>query len=240
MYGKCSSLPDAWSVFHDLVHKNAFSCNIMISTLCANGQSAQAIHLFLALASDSVVRPTHVSFVAAKRVLGLFSESLGLESGALEEAFGGERHAMRMNYYPPCPEPELTIGLDAHADPNGFTILQQDTRVKDGLQIVHCGAWVPIKPLPGAFVVNIGDQLQVLSNDAYKSVEHRAVVNSERTRVSIASFYGPAEDSHIALLAQLVADEAPACFKDSVYGNYLQSFYASKLDGKAAIETVRY
>ncbi|EFJ04524.1 2-oxoacid-dependent dioxygenase [Selaginella moellendorffii] len=212
MYGKCSGLPDAWSVFHDLVHKNAFSCNIMISTL-------------------------------AKRVLGLFSESLGLESGALEEAFGGERHAMRMNYYPPCPEPELTIGLDAHADPNGFTILQQDTRVKDGLQIVHCGAWVPIKPLPGAFVVNIGDQLQViqiLSNDAYKSVEHRAVVNSERTRVSIASFYGPAEDSHIALLAQLVADEAPACFKDSVYGNYLQSFYASKLDGKAAIETVRY
>ncbi|XP_024524225.1 flavanone 3-dioxygenase 2 [Selaginella moellendorffii] len=176
----------------------------------------------------------------SKRVLGLFSESLGLESGALEEAFGGERHTMRMNYYPPCPEPELTIGLDAHADPNGFTILQQDTRVKDGLQILHCGAWVPIKPLPGAFVVNIGDQLQILSNDVYKSVEHRVVVNSERTRVSIASFYGPAEDSHIAPMAQLVTDDAPACFKESAYGKYLQSFYASKLDGKAAIKTVRY
>ncbi|EFJ05277.1 2-oxoacid-dependent dioxygenase [Selaginella moellendorffii] len=217
MYGKCSSLPDAWSVFHDLVHKNAFSCNIVISTLCANGQSAQAIHLFLALASDSVVRPTHVSFVAAKRVLGLFSESLGLESGALEEAFGGERHAMRMNYYPPCAEPELTIGLDAHADPNGFTILQQDTRVKDGLQIVHCGAWVPIKPLPGAFVVNIGDQLQVacMRFPGFDCVLFR-FFPMMRTRVSIASFYGPAEDSHIALLAQLVTDEAPACFKDSV------------------------
>lgn len=70
--------------------------------------------------------------------------------------------AMRMNYYPPCPQPEQVIGLTPHSDAVGITILLQLNEV-EGLQIKKDGIWIPIKPLPNAFIVNIGDILEVIS-----------------------------------------------------------------------------
>jgi len=68
---------------------------------------------------------------------------------------------MAVNFYPPCPEPELTYGLPAHTDPNALTILLQDLSVA-GLQVLlKDGKWVAVNPHPDAFVINIGDQLQV-------------------------------------------------------------------------------
>lgn len=67
---------------------------------------------------------------------------------------------MAVNYYPQCPEPELTYGLPAHTDPNALTILLQDLQVA-GLQVLQGGKWLSLKPQADAFVVNIGDQLQV-------------------------------------------------------------------------------
>ena len=69
---------------------------------------------------------------------------------------------MRMNYYPPCPQPELAIGLSSHSDAVGITILLQINEM-EGLQIKKDGAWVPIKPLPDAFVVNVGDIMEVIN-----------------------------------------------------------------------------
>ncbi|MFQ6642435.1 hypothetical protein Gotur_017614 [Gossypium turneri] len=93
--------------------------------------------------------------------------------------------AMRMNYYPPCPQPEVAIGLSAHSDPVGLTILLQINEM-EGLQVKKSGVWVPIRPLENAFVVNIGDIMEIVSNGVYPSVEHRATVNSVKERLSIA------------------------------------------------------
>ena len=87
-------------------------------------------------------------------------ESLGLEKDYIRNTLGEQGQHMAVNYYPPCPEPELTYGLPAHTDPNALTILLQDSHVA-GLQVLKDGKWVAVKPHPGAFVVNIGDQLQV-------------------------------------------------------------------------------
>ena len=65
-----------------------------------------------------------------------------------------------MNYYPPCPQPELVMGLNTHSDAAALTILLQINEMK-GLQIRKDGRWIPIKPLPNAFIVNIGDILEV-------------------------------------------------------------------------------
>ena len=79
----------------------------------------------------------------------------------LEELFDDELgQKMRMNYYPPCPEPDLVIGVTPHSDATGLTILLQVNEV-EGLQIKKDGKWVPVKPLPNAFIVNIGDMLEV-------------------------------------------------------------------------------
>ncbi|KAJ6751706.1 hypothetical protein OIU85_002161 [Salix viminalis] len=84
---------------------------------------------------------------------------------------------MRMNYYPPCPQPELVIGLDSHSDAVGLTILLQVNEM-EGLQVRKSGRWIPVEPLPNAFVLNIGDMLEIVTNGIYRSTEHRAAVNS--------------------------------------------------------------
>jgi isopenicillin N synthase-like dioxygenase len=66
---------------------------------------------------------------------------------------------IRINYYPACPEPDLTLGLSSHSDPGGITFLLQDNI--PGLQVRKNDAWVSVKPIPDAFVVNLGDQMQV-------------------------------------------------------------------------------
>ncbi|MCO5572060.1 hypothetical protein L7F22_025811 [Adiantum nelumboides] len=93
----------------------------------------------------------------------------------VEEGVGSccSNSVVRLNYYPPCPQPALTLGLGAHSDPHLLTLLHQD--LVGGLQICKDGLWMAIRPKPNALVVNIGDALQVWSNDVYKSVEHRAL-----------------------------------------------------------------
>ncbi|XP_039128317.1 probable 2-oxoglutarate-dependent dioxygenase At5g05600 [Dioscorea cayenensis subsp. rotundata] len=115
-----------------------------------------------------------------ERLMKAMSVSLGVDEEYLQRAFGGEDVGvcMRTNYYPKCPQPELTLGLSAHSDPGGMTVLLVDDRVQ-GLQVRKDKVWVTIKPVPDAFIVNVGDQIQVLSNAIYKSVEHRVMVNAK-------------------------------------------------------------
>lgn len=69
---------------------------------------------------------------------------------------------MRMNYYPPCPQTDLVIGLTPHSDSFGLTLLQVN-EIK-GLQIRKDEVWIPLKPLPNAFVTNVGDILKLMTN----------------------------------------------------------------------------
>lgn len=68
---------------------------------------------------------------------------------------------MRMNYYPPCPQSELVTGIFPHSDVVALTILLQVNEM-EGLQIRKDGVWIPVSPPPNAFVVNVGDILEVL------------------------------------------------------------------------------
>lgn len=94
------------------------------------------------------------------RLQELISESLGLEKDSVKNTLGEQGQHMAVNFYPPCPQPDLTYGLPGHTDPNALTILLQDLQVA-GLQVLKDGKWVAVKPHPNAFVINIGDQLQV-------------------------------------------------------------------------------
>lgn len=95
----------------------------------------------------------------AVRLLEYISESLGLEGDYMNKALGKHGQHMAINYYPTCPQPELTYGLPGHADPNVITVLLQDDVA--GLQVLNNGKWVAVKPIPHTFIVNIADQIQV-------------------------------------------------------------------------------
>ncbi|MBA0661539.1 hypothetical protein Goklo_005820, partial [Gossypium klotzschianum] len=120
------------------------------------------------------------------KLLEHMGKALGMDPNDMRVLFEEGLQAMRMNYYPPCPQPEVAIGLSAHSDPVGLTILLQINEM-EGLQVKKSGVWVPIRPLENAFVVNIGDIMEIVSNGVYPSVEHRATVNSVKERLSIVT-----------------------------------------------------
>lgn len=99
-------------------------------------------------------------------ILGKMAQALKIEAEEVEELFGNGFQSMRMNYYPPCPQPDKVIGLTPHSDAVGLTILLQVNEV-EGLQVKKDGKWVPVKPLPNAFIFNVGDILEVKYNNTY-------------------------------------------------------------------------
>jgi isopenicillin N synthase-like dioxygenase len=99
------------------------------------------------------------------KLLAAISEALGLDSDYLNRVFGNHDQLMGINYYPPCPNPDLTIGIAGHSDSGAITILMQGD--VSGLQVLKNGRWVAVEPIPNAFVVNLGDQVQVGSSKKY-------------------------------------------------------------------------
>ncbi|XP_010487452.1 PREDICTED: protein SRG1-like [Camelina sativa] len=172
------------------------------------------------------------------RLMAILSSNLGLKEDQLQEAFGGEDvgACMRVNYYPKCPQPELALGLSPHSDPGGITILLPDDQVV-GLQVRHGDTWITVNPLRHAFIVNLGDQVQILSNSKYKSVEHRVVVNSEKERVSLAFFYNPKSDIPIQPMQQLVTSTMPPLYPPMTFDQYRLFIRTQGPRGKSYVES---
>ena len=97
----------------------------------------------------------------AMTIFEQMEKALNIEAMEMRELFEDGIQSMRMNYYPSCPQPDKVIGLTPHSDAVGLSILLQVNEV-EGLQIRKDGMWLPVKPLPNAFILNIGDILEVL------------------------------------------------------------------------------
>ncbi|KAL3744941.1 hypothetical protein ACJRO7_014105 [Eucalyptus globulus] len=160
----------------------------------------------------------------AAEVVKYIGMALGIHEGELDlltKSFGEGKYEVRMNYYPACPEPERAIGLLPHADISGITLLTD----KD-----NC--WVTVPPVPGGIVVNLGQIMEVYSNGTYRAPDHRAVVNKEKERVSIATFCYPSPSLPVGPSPQLLAATGlPPIYQTlSNSGEFLQCFLSHKLD----------
>ncbi|KAJ8753828.1 hypothetical protein K2173_000082 [Erythroxylum novogranatense] len=175
------------------------------------------------------------------KLMKVLSSNLGLEEDYLVKAFGGQENVgacLRVNFYPKCPQPDLTLGLSSHSDPGGMTILLPDENVA-GLQVLKGGSWITVNPVPNAFIVNIGDQIQVLSNAMYKSVEHRVIVNAAKDRVSLAFFYNPKGDEIIEPCKDLVTEERPALYTPMTFNEYRLYIRTKGPCGKQQVESLK-
>ncbi|KAJ6902305.1 2-oxoglutarate-dependent dioxygenase [Populus alba x Populus x berolinensis] len=174
------------------------------------------------------------------RLMKVLSINLGLGEERLQNVFGGENigACLRVNFYPKCPQPDLALGLSSHSDPGGITLLLPDNHVP-GLQVRKDESWITVKPAPHAFIVNIGDQIQVLSNATYKSVEHRVIVNSSEERVSLAFFYNPKSDVPIEPLKELVAPDRPPLYPAMTFDEYRLFIRMRGPSGKSQVESLK-
>lgn len=139
------------------------------------------------------------------QLTGLISASLTGDPGALRAAFEPDHTSfLRLNFYP-VDDPlagEATdradLGVHHHTDAGALTILLQDSVA--GLQVHHDDQWHAVDPLPGAFTINIGDIVQVWSNDLYRAPVHRVLAMDSADRLSIPFFYNPSYRTEIAPL----------------------------------------
>ena len=97
----------------------------------------------------------------AFKLLELIALSLGLEATVFKGFFKDQTSFIRLNHYPPCPYPHLALGVGRHKDSGALTILAQDE--VEGLEVKRKSdqEWVRVKPASDAYIINVGDIIQV-------------------------------------------------------------------------------
>ncbi|KAK2383924.1 protein SRG1 [Trifolium repens] len=172
------------------------------------------------------------------KIIELMANALAIDPKEITELFNMGTQSIRVNYYPPCPQPEKVIGIKSHSDAGGLTILLEINDI-EGLQIKKEGQWIPVLPLPNAFIINIADILEIITNGIYKSVEHRAIVNSEKERISLAAFYGPNMQEILAPTPSLVTPERPAQFRRISVVEYYNLCFSQGISGKSYLNEIK-
>ncbi|XP_026394386.1 protein DMR6-LIKE OXYGENASE 2-like [Papaver somniferum] len=158
------------------------------------------------------------------KLLEIMALSLGLPEKRLNGYFDDEHTSfIRFNHYPPCPTPHLALGVGHHKDSGALTVLAQDD--VGGLEVKRKtdGEWIKVMPIAGSYIINVGDIIQVWSNDEYGSAEHRVVVNSERERFSIPFFFNPSHTVMVKPLDELINDQNPAKYKEYNWGKFFKT-----------------
>ncbi|KAK4788079.1 hypothetical protein SAY86_019398 [Trapa natans] len=177
----------------------------------------------------------------AIQILKCLAICLGIDTNLMMDLFKEEKglETLRATYYPPCPQPELVVGLTPHSDATAITILHQITNCVNGLQIKRNGMWFPVDIPDDAFIVNMGDIMEIISNGAYPSIEHRAMVNTESERISIAMFFNPRLDAQVGPAASLVSPKSPARFRRFIMDEYVKGFFAHPMNGKSYLNGLK-
>ncbi|KAI9108057.1 hypothetical protein K1719_020930 [Acacia pycnantha] len=145
-------------------------------------------------------------------IMEVLAMSLGVERLYFKEYFKNGGGIMKCNFYPPCDLSNLTLGTGPHSDPIGVTILHQDQ--VGGLEVSIDNKWLAVTPRPEAFVINIGDTFQALTNGKYKSCLHRVLVNKEKGRKSLVYFNIPNKEKTIKPPEELLGEKEEREYPD--------------------------
>ncbi len=159
------------------------------------------------------------------RLLRPLAAGLGAAPDALAADFeGGHTSFLRFNRYPthdPADDEAdrpAGLGIHHHTDAGAITVLLTDGTA--GLQVQKDGAWVPVDPVPGGLIINIGDMAQVWSNDRYPAPLHQVLAMETAERLSLAFFFNPAYPAVIRPLPATVTPQTPARYRDLSWSEF--------------------
>jgi len=168
--------------------------------------------------------------------------ALDLPANYFDEFYERPASVLVLSHYPPLSSvgmPDCKLRYRAHSDYSGFTILLQDDEDGGnggvgGLEIDINGAWVPVTPQPGCFVVNIGDLFETWTNDRWRSTPHRVrspapgTASAEQSRNTAMLFSGPSLDAVIAPIATCVDKDHPSRYAPIKAAEHLKAQYITK------------
>ena len=162
------------------------------------------------------------------KLLEAFCVGLDLPPDYLHNDFVGTHTGfLRLNCYPvrdPLEKSSLVHkpiadrGVHHHTDAGALTVLLQDE--VGGLQVHKDGQWYGVLPTKGAFVINIGDMMQVWSNDYYRAAMHRVLAMQNRDRYSLPFFYNPAASTRVSPLPCTISAARPAAYTTIQWGEF--------------------
>ncbi len=162
----------------------------------------------------------------ARRVLSAFALALDLPEDYFSNKSRKPMCNLRVLYYPPQQgliDPDM-LGCGAHSDYECFTLLAQSDA--GGLQVQGLdGDWIEAPPIPGTFVVNIGDMMARWSNGLFASTPHRVINRSGRERLSLPFFFGADYHANLECLPTCQGPDNPPRYEPIEAGKYLQSRY---------------
>ncbi|PRQ46271.1 putative codeine 3-O-demethylase [Rosa chinensis] len=175
---------------------------------------------------DTLDQYTSKMQVITETVLKAMAWSLNLEEDCFLDKYGekGKLDA-RFNFYPPCSRPDRILGFKPHADSSIITIVLQDKEV-EGLQFLKDDQWFRAPIVPEALLINVGDQVEILTNGLFKSPVHKVVINGEKERISLVVFSFPDSETEIKPLESLINESRPRLYrKMKNYGDIFFEYY---------------
>ncbi|XP_072957857.1 flavanone 3-dioxygenase 3 [Typha angustifolia] len=165
----------------------------------------------------------------AQQLLHAIFESLGLGQTHLRGKLDEGLQLIAVNCYPKNSQSDVMVGLAPHSDYGLITILLQSC---DGLQIMDSDgkSWRRVMASYDTLHVHVGDHLEVLSNGRYKSLVHRAVLNSH-ARISVASIHGFPIDEKVSIPQELVDEQHPRRYRESSFKDFLDYVSTTNMAG---------
>jgi len=157
------------------------------------------------------------------RLVALVEEGLGCAAGELSRHFQPPTTWLRLLHYPvrPVDAPDDLYGSAPHSDFGFLTLLAQDS--VGGLQVMSAdGEWLDVPPMPGAFVMNVGDMLHQWSNGVLRSTPHRVINVSGVERYSCPFFFDPHVSTIIVPLASCVPPGQLPAYEPIDFGQFLR------------------
>lgn len=164
----------------------------------------------------------------AARIMRLLALSLELDADYFESAFACPSATLRLIKYPPHPQHarDNQLGAGAHTDWGAVTVLAQDDI--GGLEVENAaGEWIAAPPIPGTFIINLGDMFNRWTNGIYRSNMHRVLNNKAagRDRYSVPFFYSPDHEARIECLHTCSDADHPPRYAPCTAGEHLDEMF---------------
>ncbi|KAF9682688.1 hypothetical protein SADUNF_Sadunf05G0134700 [Salix dunnii] len=169
------------------------------------------------------------------------SKILGFEECYTEKLFNltSGFDVAAMNVYPPSFQSKGSIGVPSHTDPGFFVSLIQD--VDGGLRVLsHKGKWINVHIPRNAFLIQIGDHLELKPNGKYKSHVHQVVVDNNKVkRISLATLHGPSLDTLVIPASEFVDQFHRLGYRGMTYKESLEANGHYEIEVQSCLEQLR-